>query len=110
DGDCNVRLKRFTALSAVLASMIFVTMKVPAQTTAGTGTQQNSPAGTGIEEPRIKPLPDDMRYRIGPGDVLTILARKAPELSVDAVRVDQRGMIRIPMVDDEVAAACRTES
>lgn len=51
----------------------------------------------------------DARYRIGAGDVLTILVRKAPELS-GTVRVDQRGMIRIPMVEGDVQAACRTES
>jgi len=53
---------------------------------------------------------EDIRYRIGPGDVLGIIVRKAPELSMDAARVDQRGMIRIPMVDHEVSAACRTEN
>src|SRR4051812_32974123 len=42
---------------------------------------------------------EDTVYRIGPGDVIAILTRKAPELSVEAVRVDQRGMIRVPMVD-----------
>lgn len=52
----------------------------------------------------------DSRYRIGPGDVLSIFVRKSPELSVDAVRVDQRGMIRIPMIEGDVPAACRTES
>src|SRR6266567_8033318 len=44
----------------------------------------------------------DTRYRIGPGDVLQIFVRKAPELSIEAVRVDQRGMIKIPMIDDAV--------
>ncbi len=52
----------------------------------------------------------DTRYRIGPGDVLQIFVRKAPELSIEAVRVDQRGMIKIPMIDDAVKAACKTES
>jgi polysaccharide biosynthesis/export protein len=52
---------------------------------------------------------EDTRYRIGPGDVLSILVRKAPELS-GAVRVDQRGMIRIPMIDEAVRASCKTES
>lgn len=53
---------------------------------------------------------DDTRYRIGPGDVLTIIVRKAPELSTEAVRVDQQGMIRISMIDEGVPAACKTES
>jgi polysaccharide export outer membrane protein len=34
---------------------------------------------------------------------------RAPELSRDAVRVDQRGMIRMPMLDDDIQAACLTE-
>lgn len=51
----------------------------------------------------------DTRYRIGPGDVLEIRVLKAPELSREAVRVDQRGMIRIPMMDEDVQAACYTE-
>src|SRR5436190_21856859 len=53
---------------------------------------------------------DDMRYKIGPGDVLTVLVRKTPELSLEAIRVDQRGMISIPMIHEQVQAACRTES
>ena len=56
------------------------------------------------------PVTEDTRYRIGPGDVLTITVAKAPELSIEAVRVDQRGLIRIPMIDEGVPAACRTES
>src|SRR5437016_4837876 len=69
--------------------------------------QQNSTARLETVPPKVRI--DDTRYRIGPGDVLNIMVRKAPELS-GAVRVDQRGMIRIPMIDGDVAAACRTES
>src|SRR5215831_19095327 len=50
---------------------------------------------------------NDLRYRIGAGDVLNIQVRKAPELS-GIVRVDQRGMIRIPMIEGDVQAACLT--
>lgn len=53
-------------------------------------------------------LIEDTRYRIGPGDVLTIHVRKAAELS-GTVRVDQRGMIRLPMIEGTVRAACQTE-
>jgi polysaccharide biosynthesis/export protein len=51
----------------------------------------------------------DSRYRIGPGDVLEVRVLRAPELSRDAVRVDQRGMIRMPMWNEDIPAACLTE-
>lgn len=49
------------------------------------------------------------RYRIGPGDVLDIRIFNRPQLSRDAVRVEGNGMIRMPLVDDEIQAACKTE-
>jgi polysaccharide export outer membrane protein len=51
----------------------------------------------------------DNRYRIGPGDVLEVRVARAPELSRDAVRVDQGGNIRMPMLDVDIPAACQTE-
>jgi polysaccharide export outer membrane protein len=51
----------------------------------------------------------DSRYRIGPGDVLEVRVLRAPELSRDAVRVDQSGKIRMPMWNDDIPAACLTE-
>jgi polysaccharide export outer membrane protein len=52
---------------------------------------------------------NDTRYRIGPGDVLDVRVARAPELSRDSVRVDQSGMIRMPMLNDDIRAACLTE-
>jgi polysaccharide export outer membrane protein len=49
------------------------------------------------------------RYRIGPGDLLDIRMFNHPEFSRDAVRVEGNGMIRMPMVDTEIQAACKTE-
>jgi len=49
------------------------------------------------------------RYRIGPGDVLDIRIFNRPQLSRDAVRVEGSGMIRMPLVDAEIQAACKTE-
>lgn len=57
-----------------------------------------------------KPGAVDTRYRIGPGDVLDVRVARAPELSRDAVRVDQGGNIRMPMLDEDIPAACQTES
>ena len=51
----------------------------------------------------------DSRYRIGPGDVIEVRVSRAPELSREAVRVDQSGKIRMPMWNDDVQAACLTE-
>jgi polysaccharide export outer membrane protein len=45
---------------------------------------------------------------IGARDVLDIRVFRRPELSRDAVRVDERGMIQMPLIG-EVQAACRTE-
>src|SRR5712692_929929 len=56
-----------------------------------------------------QPAPSDVRYRIGPGDVLDVRVARAPELSREAVRVDQGGMIRMPMLDMDIPAACFTE-
>ena len=87
-------------LLSVLAVMLFC---------AHTFAQQNTTVASAVER-SPKPATDDTRYRIGAGDVLAIIVRKAPELSLEAVRVDQRGMIHIPMITGEIMAACRTET
>ncbi|HKG48375.1 MAG TPA: polysaccharide biosynthesis/export family protein [Pyrinomonadaceae bacterium] len=55
-----------------------------------------------------QPSTDD-RYRIGPGDVLDIRIYNRPQLSRDAVRVEGNGMIRMPLIENEIQAACLTE-
>src|SRR5215831_15795298 len=49
------------------------------------------------------------RYRIGAGDVLEIRVYNRPQLSRDAVRVEGNGMIRMPLIEGEIQAACKTE-
>lgn len=51
----------------------------------------------------------DNRYRIGPGDVLDIRILNRPNLSRESVRVEGNGMIRMPLIDSEIMAACKTE-
>jgi len=51
----------------------------------------------------------DDRYRIGPGDVLNIRVFNRPQLSREAVRVEGSGMIRMPLIETEIQAACQTE-
>src|SRR5215218_5114277 len=53
--------------------------------------------------------PADDRYRIGPADVLDIRIYNRPQLSREAVRVEGNGMIRMPLIETEIHAACLTE-
>jgi polysaccharide export outer membrane protein len=53
--------------------------------------------------------PSDKHYRIGAGDVLEVRVARAPELSREAIRVDQGGNIRMPMLHNDIPAACLTE-
>jgi polysaccharide export outer membrane protein len=68
----------------------------PALTTASTTTN-------------IPTVPDDARYRIGPGDVLDIRIYNRPTLSRDGVRVEGNGKFRMPLIETEIQAACKTE-
>ena len=52
---------------------------------------------------------DSDRYRIGAGDILDIRILNRPNLSRDAVRVEGNGVIRMPLIDEEIQAACKTE-
>src|SRR5690348_16896527 len=54
-------------------------------------------------------VPDDARYRIGAGDVLDIRVYNRPTLSRDGVRVEGNGMFRMPLIETEIQAACKTE-
>src|SRR5687768_10584178 len=54
-------------------------------------------------------LSGDEVYRIGPGDVLNIRIYSKPQLGRDAVRVEGNGMIRMPLIETDIQAACRTE-
>lgn len=49
------------------------------------------------------------RYRIGAGDVLEIRVYNRPQLSREAVRVEGNGMIRMPLIEGDIQAACKSE-
>jgi polysaccharide export outer membrane protein len=60
--------------------------------------------------PAAQPVNAADLYRIGPGDVLEVRVFNRPQLSRDAVRVDNRGMIRMPIIDSDISAGCHTEA
>lgn len=53
---------------------------------------------------------DHSHYLIGPGDVLDVRVFGRPQLTRESVRVDARGMITMPLIEEEIQASCRTEA
>ncbi len=49
-------------------------------------------------------------YKIGPGDVIDIVVTKNDTLSRTGVRVSSQGTIQLAMLDNDLPAACLTES
>ncbi len=88
---------------------------VMAATTASIAAQEPTekpaatPAQSSTDTETTAPVDGDDRYRIGPGDVLDIRILNRPNLSREAVRVEGNGMIRMPLIDSEIMAACKTE-
>ena len=61
------------------------------------------------QKPAASPQSPAERYHIGVGDVLEIRVYNRPQLSREAVRVEGNGMIRMPLIEGEIQAACKTE-
>src|SRR4029450_3341823 len=85
-----------------LPIMLMLTATVAAQQPA----EQTTATNTAPPAPVIQPANDSV-YRIGPGDVLDIRVYNKPQLARDAVRVEGNGMIRMPLIESEIQAACR---
>ena len=68
------------------------------------------PVATASGPARTATPAEEQRYRIGPGDLLDIRVFNRPQLSRDGVRVDGKGKIRMPLIEGEIQAACRSES
>jgi polysaccharide export outer membrane protein len=51
----------------------------------------------------------DDRYRLGPGDIIDIRIYNRPQLSREAIRIEGNGMIRMPLIENEIQAGCLTE-
>jgi len=82
----------------------------PMATPVARQTPLATAASMSIAPKPTPPVSEDGRYRIGPGDLLEVKVFNRPQLSLEAVRVDARGMIRMPLLETDIQAACRTES
>jgi polysaccharide export outer membrane protein len=90
------------ALPAINGSAQQNPVRATAATEARAGEKSNPP------EPQTR-LIDEAPYRIGAGDVIDIKVFNKPQFSREAVKVDQRGMIRLPLIN-EVQATCLTDN
>lgn len=96
-------LEKLLELTIAVALVLGFAFNSPAQ-------QENSAAAANSMRPdgSVNRASDD-RYRIGPADVLDIRIYNRPHLSRDSVRVEGNGMIRMPLIETEIQAACLTE-
>ena len=89
------------ALHAILMTAIFC---------AAHAVFGQQPAAITSSNPNVSSASEaDSRYRIGPGDVLNIRILNRPNLTRESVRVEGNGMIRMPLIENEILAACQTE-
>ena len=108
---------RGVTVAHVVGACLLLLALAAGQAARAQGSVENAVTKTPHSEPsrpaspaasRVPAAADD-RYRIGPGDVLDIRVYNRPLLSRESVRVDGRGMIRMPLIEEEIQAACRTE-
>jgi len=97
-----------------LAARAIIAALLSAAFAGATAAQEQRQEGASKSAPGVlaaatAPAPPGEHYRIGPGDVLEVRVFNRPQLSREAVRVEGDGMIRMPLVEGEVRAACLTE-
>ena len=81
----------FTFAGIVLMFAIGISGQDSSETPTGTVTNQNP------------------NYRIGPGDVIDVTVSQSVQLTRTGIRVNNQGMIQLPMLDEDIQAGCRTE-
>jgi polysaccharide export outer membrane protein len=100
---CSVSLTAVAVLCFVVS--FSASGQQPAESAAANKAVSASPSAAQV----LSTAAADDRYRIGPGDVLDIRILNRPNLSREAVRVEGSGMIRMPLIETEIQAACKTE-
>jgi polysaccharide export outer membrane protein len=94
---------RISVLIAILMSALGVANAQQA-TIEATSQVSNPAVATSSNKP------SEVKYRIGLGDMLDIRVFNRPQFSRESVRVDSSGTIRMPLIEGEIPAVCRTES
>lgn len=113
----NTSRKSVLNIAVIALALASAAITAPAQTPNKTlvrpKTVRAATTPTIVNRPAARPPTANAaatdRYRIGPGDVIEVRVYKLPDLSRDALRVEESGMIRMPLIADDIQAACRTE-
>jgi polysaccharide export outer membrane protein len=98
-----------TILRPIAVATTLVLLTLPAVMNGQSPNAPAPPATTAQDQTRST-TQQDSHYVIGIGDVLDIRVLGRPQLTRDAVRVDTRGKIRMPLLEGEIQASCRTEA
>ncbi len=104
--------RAFYTVSVAIALTLALTVATRGQQPPAAASSPSRPASESPGNlPGVSPsrASSDERYRIGPGDVLDIRILNKPQFNREGVRVNPRGTIRMPLLKDEIKAACRTE-
>jgi polysaccharide export outer membrane protein len=92
-----------------LSSLLFLPVSIIAFAAVCCAQQPATNVAAANAASSVTNTSDDDRYRIGPGDVIDIRIYNRPNLSRDGVRVEGNGMFRMPLLETEIQAACKTE-
>ena len=120
-----INLRQYTRwLGSVLILAGILLVRAGAQTTSLTPEPSATPAAVASATPDTRTTPpgetavprlvtaanvSDGIYRLGPGDVIDVLVAKNPLMSRDNVHINNAGQILLPLIPQEIQAACRTE-
>ena len=91
----------------VIAGAVTVSAQNGSGTTAtktvaiAAATASATPVATGSNQ--------NTNYRIGPGDVIDVTVSQSAALTKAGIRVNNQGMIQLPMLDQDIPAGCKTE-
>jgi polysaccharide export outer membrane protein len=99
---------KFLVVAACLSASFAASGQQSQQSAADKTVVADTSSAANKTQATLSPEDSD-RYRIGPGDVLDIRILNRPNLSRETVRVEGNGVIRMPLIDDEIQAACKTE-